>query len=73
MQLSWKLRGAYANWHLTMTVEPPDIEEGDEPVRYVDDWPTESMARVYTHFTDVVNLLECGRQLEETRQRGVRV
>lgn len=73
MELSWTVRGAYANWRMTMTVEPPDAEDSEGTPAYVDNWPTDSLARVYSHFTDTVNLLEVTRELEETRHRSVRI
>lgn len=57
---------------MTMTVEPPDADEYDDAPAYVDNWPTGSIVRVYSHFTDAVNLLEVTRELEETRHQGVR-
>lgn len=73
MQMSWVVRGAYANWSMTMTVAAPEVEEGDVCVEYRDDWRTEPLSRVYHHFVDVVNLLEADRQLDDTRKSGVRL
>lgn len=72
MELSWTVRGAYANWRMTMSAEPPDTDDCDGAPDYVDNWPIDSLARVYSHFTDTVNLLEVTRELEETRHRSVR-
>jgi hypothetical protein len=61
MELTWKLSGAYANWTLTVNVEPPDHETD-----YRDDWRREPFERLQLHFVDVVNLLEVGRELANT-------
>jgi hypothetical protein len=64
MEMTWTVRGAYANWTMTVTIDPPDPEEGTD---YRDDWRKEPFARMYFHFVDIVNLLEVGRQLENAR------
>jgi hypothetical protein len=64
MEMTWQVRGAFANWRLTVTIEPPDPEE---EIEYRDDWRKEPFARVYLHFVDIVNLLEVGRQLESAQ------
>ncbi|HEX6352459.1 hypothetical protein [Actinophytocola sp.] len=61
MEMTWEVSGAYANWTLTVTVGPPDHE-----CVYRDDWREEPFNRLHLHFVDVVNLLELGRQLQNT-------
>jgi hypothetical protein len=61
MELTWTVRGAYANWTMTVSTAPPDPEE---EVEYRDDWRTEPFTRVHGHFRDVVDLLEAARTVE---------
>jgi hypothetical protein len=61
MEKTWQVSGAYANWTLTVQVGPPDHE-----CEYRDDWRAEPFDRLHMHFVDVVNLLELGRQLQNT-------
>lgn len=70
MEMTWMVRGAYANWRMTVTILPPDDVDCDE---CVEDWRTEPLTRVYAHFADVVNLLEAGRQLDDTSRAGLRL
>jgi len=63
MEMTWQVSGAYANWKLSVTIEPPDHEAGE----YRDSWRKEPFERLHLHFVDLVNLLEVGRQLENTR------
>lgn len=62
MEMTWQVSGAFANWTLTVTVGPPDHE-----IDYRDDWRQAPFTRLHLHFVDLVNLLELGRQLENTR------
>ena len=64
MEMTWQVNGAYANWKLTVTTEPPDPE--DEVIEFRDDWREEPFSRLHLHFVDLVNLMEVGRQLENT-------
>lgn len=64
MELTWTVRGAFANWTLTVNIDPPEPENN---VEFRDDWRKEPFTRLYLHFGDVVNLLEVGRQLEAVR------
>lgn len=64
MEMSWVVRGAYANWSMTLSILPPDDVDCDE---CVEDWHTAPLTRVYAHFADVVNLLEAGRELDDAR------
>lgn len=66
MERTWKLRGAYANWRMTLTTEPSE----DEEVKFVDDWPTGPLERLGGHFTDMVSLAEYYRQLDPTSYMG---
>ena len=63
MELTWEISGAYANWKMTVTVGPPDHDINE----YRDDWRKEPIERLHLHFVDVVNLLELGRQMTNTR------
>jgi len=63
MELTWEISGAYANWKMTVTVGPPDHDIHE----YHDDWRKEPIERLHLHFVDVVNLLELGRQMSNTR------
>lgn len=61
MNRTWELPGAYATWTITLTTAPsPDALE---PFR--DDWPAKQVDRIGDHFTDMVNLLESQRLVEE--------
>jgi hypothetical protein len=62
MELNWTVRGACANWKLTITAEPPDPEED---IEFRDEWQTEPFSHVSAHFRDVVILVEAARQLED--------
>jgi hypothetical protein len=62
MEKTWHVSGAYANWTMTVTIEPPDHE-----TEYRDDWREEPLSRLHLHFCDVVNLLELGREVQNTR------
>jgi hypothetical protein len=64
MEMTWHVSGAYANWKLTVTVEPPDPDAG---VEFRDDWRKEPFSRLHLHFVDLVNLMEVGRQLEHAQ------
>lgn len=73
MELNWQVRGAFANWNITMSTEPTNTEDEDEDFEYRDDWVTEPFTRVHGYFLDIVNLLETNRQLEEAAKAGVRI
>jgi len=74
MELKWQVNGAFANWNITMSTEPVNLEEDEEEdFEYRDDWSTEPFTRVYDYFRDLVNLLETNRQLEEAANTGIRV
>lgn len=57
MELSWTVRGGYANWTLTVSTAPPD--HGEEH-----DWPATPFTQLLTHFRTVVDLLEAVHELE---------
>ena len=61
MEMTWTVRGAYANWTMTVSTAPPDPEE---EVEYRDDWPTDPFTRLHGHFRELVDLLEAKRGLE---------
>jgi hypothetical protein len=60
MEQIWTIRGAYANWKLTVTADPPD----DETEPDVPKWPVSHFTGVAGHFTDAVNFYECVRDKE---------
>ena len=59
MDGTWTLNGVYANWKLTVVIEPneyaPDVPE----------WPGEQLSPVVEHFFETVNLYELGRDAEQ--------
>lgn len=57
MEQIWRIRGAYANWKLTVSADAPD----DEPEPDVPRWPRSHFTSVADHFTDAVNYYECIR------------
>lgn len=57
MEQNWTIRGAYANWKLTVTADAPD----DETEPDVPKWPVSHFTSVADHFTDAVNYYECIR------------
>lgn len=59
---TWTLNGAYANWKLTVVIEP------NEYAPDVPDWPGERLAPVVGHFFEAVNLYELGRDAEEVHR-----
>jgi hypothetical protein len=61
MEMTWTVRGAYANWTMTVSTAPPDPEE---EIEYRDDWPTEPFDRIHAHFRELIDLLEAVRGLE---------
>ncbi|MGB3439733.1 MAG: hypothetical protein WBA97_13375 [Actinophytocola sp.] len=61
METSWTVRGAYANWTMTVRTDPPDP---DDEIEYRDAWPAEPFTRLNAHFREVVNLLEAVRGLD---------
>lgn len=66
MDYTWQLGGTYANWTMTITVNPPDhLEQADLsefPVRQFD-----NLGRV---FHDAVNLYECLRYQDDRVARA---
>jgi hypothetical protein len=61
MQRVWKLPGAYATWTITLTTAPsPGATE-----TFQDEWPANQVERIGDYFSDVVNLLESQRLVEE--------
>ncbi len=56
MERIWELPGSYANWKITLTADPAPGAR---------DWPVDSVDRVGEFFTDMVNLLECQRLLDD--------
>lgn len=63
MQQTWTLSGAYANWRLTVAIEPAD----PEVTTGVKEWPSERLAPVVGHFFEAVNYYEVARDVEELR------
>lgn len=61
MEMTWTVRGAYANWTMTVSTAPPDPEE---EIEYRDDWPEAPFARIHAHFRELIELLEAVRALE---------
>lgn len=61
MEQIWTIRGAYANWKLTVTADAPD----DEPEPNVSQLPRSHFTSVADHFTDAVNYYECIRDKDE--------
>ncbi|WP_329052165.1 hypothetical protein OG738_06840 [Amycolatopsis sp. NBC_01488] len=59
MRQTWTLSGAYANWKLTVAIEPGEYALG------VPEWPGEKLAPVVGHFFEAVNHYELGRDAEQ--------
>lgn len=57
MEQNWTIRGAYANWKLTVSADAPD----DETEPNVPKWPASHFSCVADHFMDAVNYYECIR------------
>ena len=51
MRQSWKISGAYANWRIIVSIEPPDDANGPD----VPEWPYDKLAPVVGHFFEAVN------------------
>lgn len=60
MEMTWTVRGGYANWTMTISTAPPDPGESG----YRDEWPVEPLTRIHAHFRTVVDLLEAVHELE---------
>jgi hypothetical protein len=59
----WAIRGAFANWTMTITLDPPgDDEECDVPA-----WPAEYLQPVADRFFQAVNYYELSRDLVRDR------
>jgi hypothetical protein len=61
MDTTWTVRGAYANWTLTVSTSPPDPEE---EIEYRQDWPAAPFERLHGHFRELIDLLEAVHGLE---------
>ncbi|MFI7679574.1 hypothetical protein [Actinophytocola sp. NPDC049390] len=61
MELTWTVRGAYANWTMTVSTAPPDPEE---EIEYRDEWPSEPFNRLHANFRELIDLLEAVRGLD---------
>ncbi|RSM39876.1 hypothetical protein DMA12_28670 [Amycolatopsis balhimycina DSM 5908] len=59
MDRTWTLDGVYANWKLTIVIEPGEYAYD------VPEWPGEKLAPVVEHFFESVNLYELGRDAEQ--------
>jgi hypothetical protein len=66
MERTWTLPGAYAHWTITLTTAP--AEGALEP--FDDNWDQDPLDRIGQHFVDIVELLECGRMVDEYSARG---
>jgi hypothetical protein len=59
---TWTLNGVYANWKLTVVIEP------GAHARDVPRWPGERLAPVVGHFFEAVNLYELSRDVERAHR-----
>lgn len=62
MRQTWTLNGVYANWKMTVAIEP-----GDDAKLAVPEWPSEKLAPVVGHFFEAVNYYEMARDADELR------
>ncbi|MEV6829795.1 hypothetical protein [Amycolatopsis sp. NPDC051102] len=58
MHKTWTLNGVYANWKLTVAIEPGEYTND------VPEWPGEKLAPVVGHFFETVNLYELRRDAD---------
>ena len=66
MERTWTIRGAYANWTMTITVDPPDEEEEVPPLTR---FPTESFGNLGPLFREAIDLFEALRDNEQLTGR----
>ncbi|HKN51619.1 MAG TPA: hypothetical protein VJX66_03905 [Amycolatopsis sp.] len=62
MRQSWTVNGSYANWKITVAIEP-----GEDRALIVPEWPSEKLAPVVGHFFEAVNYYEMARDVDELR------
>ncbi|TCP56833.1 hypothetical protein EV191_101780 [Tamaricihabitans halophyticus] len=65
MHKTWTISGGYAEWTLTLHIEPPDAET--EPP--LTSWPGEQLDHLEIYFHDVVNCYENAREVEHRSYR----
>ena len=68
MQQTWRISGSYADWKLTLTVDPPE----DDPEQPLEEWPKNRADSIAHSFREMVNCHENVMDLEEQHRRGHR-
>ncbi|MGH3621248.1 MAG: hypothetical protein ACRDQ5_05575 [Sciscionella sp.] len=71
MEKSWSISGAYADWTLTLSIDPPQVNtEYESTESETVDWPHAHADRIARYFDDIVNFYESTQELNNCHGRS---